>query len=159
MFRNATTADLSAIAGWVSSQRDCDLWTGGKVTFPVDPATLPSCIGFSEQHAYVWARDGQPVGFGQVIVKPIGRAHLATIIVDPAVRGRGYGKQLVAALLAQARLQGSTISLNVDALNATALALYLGLGFADATRPPNQLELPGVRYMEATTPTTACSHT
>jgi ribosomal protein S18 acetylase RimI-like enzyme len=165
MLRKATLANLTTVASWVSSQRDCDLWTGGRLTYPIDMATLPTSINFSEQHAYVWtassndSNDGSerperesrtPVGFGQVIVKPTGRVHLATIIVDPAQRGYGYGKQLVQALLAQARAQGSRISLNVDAQNAAAVALYSSLGFGDATRPADQAEFPGVRYMEAT---------
>jgi ribosomal protein S18 acetylase RimI-like enzyme len=148
MLRNANIADLSTVASWVSSQRDCDLWTGGRITFPIDMITLATSIGFNEQHAYVWVADEKPVGFGQILMKPTGRVHLATIIVDPTVRGRGYGKQLAEALLAQASERGTRISLNVDAQNTAALALYRNLGFADATRPADQAEFPGVRYME-----------
>ncbi len=148
MLRIATLDDLAAVTSWVRSQHDCDLWTGGRVRFPVDLAALPTCIRFNEQQPYVWNIDGRVAAFGQIIIKPTGRVHLATIIVDPSIRGRGQGKQFVGALLTMARLQGRQISLNVDTLNSAAISVYQTLGFADATRPPDQDERPGVRYME-----------
>jgi len=55
---------------------------------------------------------------------------------------------LVRALLEEARQKSfERVSLNVNASNASAVSLYLKLGFADAVRPPDEPESPGTRYM------------
>jgi len=50
--------------------------------------------------------------------------------VKEQVRGKGYGRQLIAYFLEQARLQKvSAVGLDVAETNPRAKALYLGLGF------------------------------
>ena len=147
MLRTATLDDLTTVASWITSPRDSELWAGWRVRFPIDLATLPVCILFSEQHAYAWVVDGQMVAFGQLVLKPGGRKHLATIIVNPALRRRGHGEAIVGALLAQAGAQCPIISLNVDEQNLAAISLYQRLGFVDAPRPPDEPLSRGSRYM------------
>jgi len=72
--------------------------------------------------------DGQMVAFGQVVLKPAGRKHLARIIVDPTMRRRGHGEAFVRVLLAQATEQCSVISLNVDEQNAVQFHFINVLG-------------------------------
>src|SRR5664279_5102275 len=43
--------------------------------------------------------DGVQVGFARAVSDGVGFAYLADVIVDPAFRGRGIGKQLVAAMI------------------------------------------------------------
>jgi ribosomal protein S18 acetylase RimI-like enzyme len=118
-------------ASWVQSTRDCELWAGWRVRFPIDIATLPASLSFTEHGGYVWSVDDRVVGFGQIVLKPAGRKHLGRIIVDPTVRRRGYGEAFVRALLAKAA-PCSVISLNVDKQNMPAISLYQRLGFVDA---------------------------
>lgn len=74
--------------------------------------------------------DGRPVGAALVTVSR-GHAGLFEIAVDPAARGRGIGRRLVAAGLHAARpLGASQAFLQVEAANAPARALYRSLGFA-----------------------------
>jgi len=57
--------------------------------------------------------------------------------------------RLVRALLDRARRDSfERVSLNVDAANVAAVALYVKLGFADTKRPPDEPETPDSRYME-----------
>jgi ribosomal protein S18 acetylase RimI-like enzyme len=147
--RVAETEDLKIVASWVTSARDCELWTGWRVSFPIDLTTLPASLQFSEDNAYVWIINAQIAAFGQVVKKADGRAHLGSIIVDPLLRRRGHGEQFVRALLVQAHARSPLISLNVDAQNSAAISLYQRLGFADALRPPDEPLSPGSRYMES----------
>ena len=66
-----------------------------------------------------------------------GDAEILTIGVVPAVRRRGLGAALLAALIGQARGAGcAALLLEADAGNAAALGLYKGRGFQQVgTRP------------------------
>lgn len=58
-------------------------------------------------------------------------AHIVTLAVNIAWRGRGLGKWLLLHLMAEARLQGATtITLEVRPSNAAARALYQQVGFS-----------------------------
>jgi N-acetylglutamate synthase len=76
--------------------------------------------------------DGEVVAGG--LVKLEGdAAGLFALATAPALRGRGYGRAVVAALLAEARRQGARRAyLQVTASNAAATALYARFGFATA---------------------------
>ncbi len=60
-----------------------------------------------------------------------GEAEILTLAVAPPARGRGLGRALLRAAIAQAQHMGAaTMFLEVGADNPHALALYAGLGFA-----------------------------
>ena len=130
-------------------KRECELWAGQRVRFPIDHKSLPSAIEFADGNAFSLAIDGELVAFGQLIRENSRRGHLGRLIVNPAFRGKKHGETLVRALLDRARQDSfERVSLNVDIANAVALSLYLKLGFADAKRPAGEPESPESRYME-----------
>lgn len=60
-----------------------------------------------------------------------GEAEILTLAVRPAARGKGLGRALLQAALAQASKDGAGVMfLEVGTDNPAALALYAGLGFA-----------------------------
>jgi ribosomal protein S18 acetylase RimI-like enzyme len=72
-----------------------------------------------------------------VCVTDLGPAtvHVAQIAVDPAARGRGWGRRLIGAVAAAARPRGySQMTLLVSASNRPAVAMYEQLGFRDQAR-------------------------
>ena len=148
LLRSATLSDLREVASWIRNKRECELWAGRRLGFPIDHGSLPTAIGFADGNAFSLAIHEDLVAFGQ-IGKNSRRGHLARLIVNPASRGRGYGRTLVRTLLDKAR--GSSferVSLNVDIANVAAVSLYTKLGFVDMKKPPDE---PGgfeSRYME-----------
>jgi N-acetylglutamate synthase len=84
------------------------------------------------QAGAVVRRGGEVVAGG--LVKLEGdAAGLFALATAPALRGQGYGRAVVAALLAEARRQGARRAyLQVTASNAPATALYAHFGFATA---------------------------
>ncbi len=77
--------------------------------------------------------DTPAIGFGQVWQSPNGKTNLIRILVDPARRGKGLGKQLCALLLAEALAKPGVqqVSLRVRRDNLPAVAVYRSLGFHD----------------------------
>jgi len=71
-----------------------------------------------------------PVGCGALRVLDAETAELKRMYVSPAVRGRGLGRRLVAALESEARALGvRRLVLETGIRQATALALYRATGF------------------------------
>ena len=122
---------------------------GWSVAFLIDQKSLPSAIGLQEGNSFSLIIEEELAAFGQLIRKDGRRGHLARLMVNPALRGKGYGETLVRALLDQARRDSlQRVTLNVDIANVPALSLYAKLGFADAQRPGNEPAPPQNRFME-----------
>lgn len=148
MFRPAKLSDLKVVASWITSARDCELWAGWRVRFPIDLELLPTAIEFSEANAVSLFDGERLVAFGQLVAKKEKRGHLARVIVLPPARGKGFGTVLVQALVDKARADSyEQVSLNVDQSNLPAIALYSKLGFHEAVPPADQTGSSGSRYM------------
>lgn len=150
--RRATLAELTEVASWITSARECELWAGPRLPFPLDVSVLPARIDFDEARTFAMSSGDRLVAFGQIVPKALRRAHLARVIVAPAVRGCGHGERLIRSLIDEARRQSHLrISLNVDRENVPAIALYSKLGFFEAQRPADEPDAHGSRYMELRT--------
>jgi [ribosomal protein S18]-alanine N-acetyltransferase len=69
------------------------------------------------------------------------KAHLYTIAVDPSFQGRGLGRKLLEACLAEARKNGcDRFALEVRADNRPAIALYKNMGYEITARVPKYYE-------------------
>ena len=72
---------------------------------------------------------GSVLGAAAILLRRGSRvARLYTVAVDPAARGLGLGRRLIAEVLARAPRRCDVISLEVRAANAPARALYERLG-------------------------------
>jgi ribosomal protein S18 acetylase RimI-like enzyme len=81
--------------------------------------------------------------------RPTHRPHadLEKVAVDPAAQGRGVGRALVSALLADARAAGvEVLTLDARGDNANALHLYRTLGFTEYGRLPDFVAVGERRY-------------
>ena len=147
--RSAAPDDLTVVAAWVESQRECELWAGPRVPFPLQPSALAAQIEMADAVNVALDDEEGLAAFGQVLPRGPGRAHLARVIVRPGARRRGLGRVLVEALLARAEAAGFTlVTLYVFSDNAAAARLYSGLGFRRAERPPQDPPSSGVWFMQ-----------
>ena len=82
--------------------------------------------------------DGQQVAFARVVTDYTDFAYLRDVFVLPAFQGQGYGRQLVAAVLDDVRLQ------DVGWMLATedAHGLYAAFGFAPLEAPQTYMRRP-----------------
>jgi putative acetyltransferase len=80
------------------------------------------------------ARDtgGALLGFGAVVLQEDGWAEIKRMYIDPAARGRGVGRAVLAALETHARARGAWRSrLETGNQQPPALALYRSFGYAE----------------------------
>ncbi|KQX54732.1 MULTISPECIES: N-acetyltransferase [unclassified Streptomyces] len=95
--------------------------------------------------------DGRPVGLGYWLryARPTHRPHadLEKVAVDAASHGRGVGRALTAALVADAREAGiEVLTLDARGDNTHALHLYRSLGFTEYGRLPDFVAVDERRY-------------
>ncbi|MFE9257439.1 GNAT family N-acetyltransferase [Streptomyces sp. NPDC006879] len=95
--------------------------------------------------------DRRLVGFGYWLryARPTHRPHadLEKIAVDAAFHGRGVGRALTSALIADARKAGiEVLTLDARGDNANALHLYRSLGFTEYGRLPDFVAVGEHRY-------------
>jgi GNAT superfamily N-acetyltransferase len=81
--------------------------------------------------------DGRQVAFARVITDGATFANLVDVFVLPELRGRGFGKQLVAAVLAHPELQGLR---RFTLATGDAHGLYAQFGFTPPLRPATLME-------------------
>ena len=129
---HATEKDLEEVASWIGAKKDCRIWGGPLVSYPIRLDALIEAIDFQVDNSYVFKVKERVLAFGQVIKKTKGRNHLARIITSPDSRGKGHGRELCNALISVAAESGDMITLNVYRSNHTAIALYERLGFKEA---------------------------
>jgi GNAT superfamily N-acetyltransferase len=90
------------------------------------------------------------VAFGRVITDAATFGYLADVFVLPAYRGRGYSKQLVAAVMAHPQLQQLR---RFMLATSDAHGLYAPFGFGEPARPQTLMEIlrPGIYQSAAVT--------
>jgi ribosomal protein S18 acetylase RimI-like enzyme len=121
------------VAGWAVDAKEVALLSG-RVEYPFPEELKGSWRkGDPDIHSYLLFDGAQPVGYGEVwLDEEEDEVELARIIVDPKVRGRGFGRELVQALLVPAVAVGfSEVFLRVRPENAVAIRTYHRVGFVD----------------------------
>lgn len=137
MIRAATPQDEPAL-------RALDLRTWSWVHSPVPPREKP----FDTEGVLLHDADGTIAGYVKLgRLWPIESVdhvrQINDITVDPAFRGRGIGRGLIAAAAQQARSEGARkLTLRVLGHNAPARALYAACGFVE------EGNLRGLFYLE-----------
>lgn len=125
-FRAMTPADLEAVAD-LTRRADPFGWT---------------LRNFSDAHASgntltVLTVDGVTTGIAAVM-HVLDESELLEIAVQPAMQGRGYGKALLAQVIALARRNGAVrMFLEVRESNARARKMYTSFGFEETGRRKN----------------------
>jgi [ribosomal protein S18]-alanine N-acetyltransferase len=148
VLRPFSADDDDELIGWFEDARALRRFGGPSLLWPLDRGQLEAIRADPQLHAFtLWA--GEPparVGHVEVRCASAGSARLARVGVDPARRGEGLGRVLVAAALAEAaRLGCGRIELAVYADNAVARALYESFGFALTGAPDAEGIVPMAR--------------
>ena len=126
--RPATIADLAQVSSWFTSAQQLQLWAGPYVPWPPQLDDLIEQIDFLAQPAFSLHLDNQGLaGFAQL--QPRGALyHFARVAIAPDWRSRGYGGQLLAAIMARYPAAPG-FSLYVYRHNDAAWHCYRKLGF------------------------------
>lgn len=124
---NPCRLDLEVIHGFLARS----YWAAGIPREIVERAVRHSlCFGAYE--------DDRQVGFARVISDYATYAYVSDVFVLPSHRGRGVGKQLMAAIMAHPELQGLR---RWTLFTRDAHGLYQRYGFGEACYPERLMEI------------------
>ncbi|KXS37846.1 MAG: GCN5-like N-acetyltransferase [Halomonadaceae bacterium T82-2] len=135
--RPARGDDLDTVLAWPADAAASRRWAGPRLPYPTTANTAWMTLEASPENSFALVdADGALLGFGQLLRWDYRVVHLARLIVAPAQRGRGLGRELCRALIARASeaFEARRLTLNVYADNHTALSLYRSLGFTELLR-------------------------
>jgi [ribosomal protein S18]-alanine N-acetyltransferase len=132
--RPMTEADVMAI---VEIER-------GVYPYPWTAGIFSDCLRVG-YHCAVLELDFVLVGYG-IIASGAGEAHLLNVCVREEFRNRGFGRALLANLLALATAAGATVAfLEVRPANTAAIRLYETMGFRQSGLRQGYYQAPGGR--------------
>jgi len=125
LIRQAGAADIKAVCEVLCSSPEAGQWS--------EPAVGRLCEAGSVLVAEI---DDQIAGF--IVARAVGPEwEIENVAVAPGFRRQGIARQLVAAVIAQARQQdAAAIYLEVRESNAAARGLYSSFDFVESTRRP-----------------------
>ena len=123
----------AVVAGWTRDAGEVALLCG-RVEYPFPEELTESWRQVADDiRSYLLFDGDRAVGYGEVwLDDDEDEVELARIIVDPEVRGKGIGLELVRALLGPALAAGyPEVFLRVRPDNEVAIRTYQRVGFAD----------------------------
>jgi len=134
-----TRADFPRLLAWAVSPEFLMQWAGPLFRWPLDEAQLEAYLApthLDPPPRIIWrAEDLSGVPVGHLELNMIDRDHrsavLARVLVEPARRGQGFGRAMIAPALdvAFGDLRLHRVELRVFDFNVSALRCYDSLGF------------------------------
>lgn len=120
----------ASVAGWPTSSPEVVMWCG-RHEFPLPEETIAGWPQGEDVQAHVLVEGEKLLGYGELwFDAEEDEVELARLIVDPDVRGKGLGRELVRGLLARAVEAGfDDVFMRLHPDNDMALRCYLGAGF------------------------------
>ena len=140
-----TRHDFDAIKNWVTDERTHAMWSAKHAPFPLEKNAIDEFLAaMYTKHGdcpfVATTDDGSTVGFLCCgINTESNEAMLAFVLIDPAQRGRGYGKEMIqlAAKYCFEILKADTVQLNVFTANERAHKCYESAGFTERRTEEN----------------------
>ena len=135
-FERAALTDIDELMAWFPDSHSVDIWGGPSFRYPFDRESFHIDCRWQDFASYCLRNDEILAAFGQ-IGERYGRAHLARLVVNPALRGRGIGRLLLETLFDEAlsMQRYEEIALFVYRDNEPAYACYLAMGFKVQSYP------------------------
>lgn len=133
--------DARYIVNWISDEKSFYQWSADRInSYPINEQKLNKCYEQEINNDKFWqmtAIDDSGVPIGHLIMRyidgDINNLRFGNIIVNPEIRGKGYGKEMLQIAIHYAFdiLKVKRISLGVFTNNMGAYHCYGAAGFCD----------------------------
>jgi ribosomal protein S18 acetylase RimI-like enzyme len=120
------------LLSWIQNETERILWSGSTFDHDFSLPAFNRHLKRKDVFAYSLIDSIQQlVSYGEVVSKIPSSASICRVIVNPELRGRGYGQKFCHELINLIKKKGSAkaISLNTLATNKQAITCYKKVGF------------------------------
>lgn len=140
--------DFDSIKNWITDERTNALWSANHAPYPLEKDAFDEFLAdmytkYGDCPFVAAADDGTVVGFICTSINfDNNEAMLAFVVVAPAQRGKGYGKEMIllAAKYCTEILKADAVQLNVFTVNEKARKCYESAGFTERNTTPDAFE-------------------
>ncbi len=140
--------DFGSIRNWITDEREHAFWCAGSMDYPIDEQSFARFLAEQAERfggaPFVATTDaGVPVGLFTYELDPAANeGKLRIVLVDPAERGKGVGKEMLRLALRYAFeiSKADAVQLNVFSANVGAMKCYKGAGFTERRVEPDALQ-------------------
>ncbi len=147
-------ADFDAVKDWMNDERIHAMWCAGHMKYPLEKDDFGSKLfDFFKNKGdcpfVALTDDGKPVGFVCTSLDyESNEAMLAFVMIDPAQRGKGFGKEMVllAAKYCFEIMKADAVQLNVFSSNPAARGCYSRAGLSERKITENAFEYSGEKW-------------
>ncbi|PHV70015.1 GNAT family N-acetyltransferase [Sporanaerobium hydrogeniformans] len=135
-------SDATYLANWIQDERSFNMWSANKLKYPLSEEQIKGYKEMYEIDEFGWIftalnEKGTPVGHFLMRMADYKKesVHFGFIIVDPSLRGKGYGVEMVSLGVHYAFeiLKVRRVTLGVFDTNPAAEACYKKVGFVTET--------------------------
>ncbi len=131
------SVDFDIISKWITEPREHAMWCADRTDFPIADESFCAllddiAVRCGDAPFVVTSQEGTPVGFFCYSVNTVNNSGmLKFVMVDPAQRGKGYGKEMLRLAVRYAfEFTGAEkVHLCVLSVNAGAKRCYESVGF------------------------------
>ncbi len=137
--------DFDAIKNWVTDERTNAMWSANHAPYPLEKNVFEQFLAdmyirHGDCPFVATTDDGTVVGFICTSINyDNNEAMLAFVIIDPAQRGNGYGREMIqlASEYCTDILKADAVQLNVFTVNERARKCYESAGFTERRITPD----------------------
>lgn len=136
--------DADTILGWIADETAFRKWSADRFDhYPLKPEELSSHYAAQSENETFFpiCIEKESSLIGHLIMRYPGEdktvLRFGFVILDPALRGKGYGKEMIRTALQYAFtvMDASSVTIGVFENNPAALHCYLGAGFSECGEP------------------------
>ena len=133
-----TRENISQLISWIPDAKALLIWSGSGYDWPIDrdqlEQTLLKANNFNSKYFLLkFLSDKSVVGYIEIkkLDSDEKTARIGRLIIDPNMRGKGLGKEIINSLkeYAHSKLGVQTLTLGVFSFNQIAISLYKKIGF------------------------------
>lgn len=140
--------EAEKLVAWFSDESSFRKWGKNNFDYPLTVSAFNEFFNKNQEDEFAWQiaaldEDGNLVGHFQMRCTNYNSesVHLGYIVIDPEMRGKGYGKEMIRCALNYAFeiLKMKKVTVNVYDSNPAAHGCYLSVGFHDEEFVENAL--------------------
>ena len=143
-----STKDFDEIKNWITDERTHGMWCANLIQFPLEKSNFDNMMTdfgsrFGDSPFVATSDDGRLIGFFCYSVNLENNEGIFKfVMVNPNLRGHGYGKQMIKLALDYAFTitKATTVQLNVFSENTRAKKCYENVGFVVRSLTPESFK-------------------